>query len=306
MKILITGSSGFLGSALVNALSQEGHDVTGLVRQARGSAPAEITWNPSVGMLDPKLLEGFDAVIHLAGESIAGGRWTPERKAAIRDSRVTSTTFLCEALAALERKPHTLLSASAVGYYACHGDGPLTEESPSGAGFLADVCRAWEAATRPAQDAGVRVAFLRSGVVLSPDGGLLKKVSLPFNLGLAATLGNGTQYMSWISLTDWLRAVIFLINTEDLDGPVNLVSPQPVTNKEFTMALAHRLNRPALLRLPAWLLKIILGELAEALLLCSQRVTPQKLLAANFQFKYDTLNRMLQDTLDNTKPRGDL
>ncbi len=291
MRFLISGSTGFLGSALATFLHQHGYDVIGLVRHQKHPIP-EIVWDPAKRILNTDLLEGFDVVVHLAGENIAQ-RWTPKNKQAIRDSRVLSTSFLCENLATLKKPPHVLISSSATGYYGDRGDEILDEESPAGCGFLASLCQEWEAATRPAENAGIRVVHLRTGVVLSAGGGALKKMLPPFRLGLGATLGEGSQYMSWISLEDWLRIIPFLALTSSITGPVNAVAPQPVTNNEFTRALAQAVGKRSFLHIPKSLLRLALGELADEALLISQRVFPAKLAATGFVFERSHLQEAL-------------
>jgi len=283
MKILITGSSGLIGSAAVKSFTAAGHQITRLVRQQPPDEGA-ISWDPAAGRLDPAPCEGFDAVVHLAGENIAGGRWTAERMARIRLSRVQGTRLLSETLARLSRPPRVLASASAIGYYGDRAGEPLDETSPPGGGFLADVCRQWEAATQPAADAGIRVARIRTGLVLAAGGGVLAMMLKPFRLGLGGRLGSGRQYMSWITLDDVVGAIAHVLATETLRGPVNLVAPQPVTNAEFTRTLGRVLRRPTLLPLPAFLLRAALGKMADELLLCGARLVPRRLLDSGYQF----------------------
>ena len=251
MNVLVSGSSGLVGSALVAALNADGHRVKRLVRAAVRDAEDEVGWDPAGGVLDPAGLEGLDAVVHLAGENIASGRWTTAKKARIRDSRVKGTELLCQTLARLDRPPKTLVSTSAVGYYGDRGDEVLTEDSPPGHGFLAEVCEAWEAATEPAAAKGIRVVRLRIGVVLSPRGGALAKMLPAFKMGLGGRIGNGRQYMSWITLDDLVGVIRFALTNNELSGPVNAVSPNPVTNLEFTKTLGRVLHRPTVLPLPA-------------------------------------------------------
>ncbi len=297
MKIMVTGSSGLIGSALVPLLTTGGHQVTRLVRTQPKSGVEEIQWDPSTGRIDPVGLEGADAVVHLAGENIASGRWTPEQKAKIRDSRVEGTHALCEALSQLTHPPKTLLCASAIGYYGDRGGELLQETSPPGTGFLAEVCRAWEAATAPAKEKGMRVVHLRFGMVLSTTGGALAKMLLPFKLGVGGIVGNGRQYWSWITLDDTIGAIHHALMTDTLHGPVNVVAPHPVTNYEFTKTLGRVLNRPTLFPVPAFAARLAFGEMADALLLASTRVAPTQLSATGYVFRYPELEGALRHLL---------
>lgn len=256
----------------------------------------EIVWK-APGLLDSQQLEGFDVLVHLAGENIAQKRWTPKRKTVLYSSRVVTTALLCETIATLKSPPHTLISASATGYYGNRDDEVLDEHSSTGTGFLAMLCAAWEAATRPAQNAGIRVVQARSGVVLSANGGALKRMLPLFRMGLGASLGSGTQYMSWISIGDWLSAIDFIVGTPALGGPVNIVAPQPVTNKSFSFELAKAAGRGMFLRIPRFALRLALGELAEEALLASQRVIPAKLNSAGFKFQQGDLRKALNEIL---------
>ena len=276
MKILVSGSHGFVGSALVPFLTALGHQITRLVRP-----------------YDPAALDGVEAVAHLAGESIIG-RWTPGKKTQIRDSRVNGTRALAESLARLARPPLALVCASAVGYYGERGEERLQEDSPAGSGFLADVCREWEAAARPAVQQGIRVVNLRIGMVLSPHGGALAKMLPVFRLGLGGCLGSGRQYLSWIALDDLVEVIAFALAAPNLRGPVNAVAPTPVTNREFTKTLGRLLGRPTLCPVPAFAARLALGEMAEALLLASARVMPAALLASGFTFRYPDLDGALR------------
>jgi hypothetical protein len=293
MKIAITGSRGLLGSALVPALSKAGHDVVRLVRGA--PAGGEVAWSTAAGV-DPARLAGVDAVVHLAGESIAT-RWTAARKRRIRDSRVQGTRALAESLAAARPRPGTLVCASAIGYYGSRGDERLTEDSPAGRGFLADVCREWEAAAEPAARAGVRVVHLRFGVILSPAGGALARMLPPFRLGLGGVVGSGRQTMSWIAIDDAAGAVQHALAHEPMRGPANAVSPSPVTNAEFTRALGRVLRRPAIFPLPAFAARLLFGEMADELLLSSARVEPARLAAAGYAFRHPDLEGALRHLL---------
>jgi len=293
MRVLISGASGLLGSAIVRTLETRGAVTTRLVRgSASGNNP--ILWEPGKPLTLPST---FDAVIHLAGESVVG-RWTAAKKARIRDSRVQGTRTLAEAVARMETKPQVLVAASAIGYYGDRGDEVLTEASPSGTGFLAEICREWEAASESAERAGVRVVHVRTGVVLSKHGGALGKMLLPFRLGLGGRLGSGRQWWSWIHVDDIVGAVLRVLNTEALRGAVNLVSPTPATNAEFTLALGSALSRPAILPTPAFALRLALGEMADEVLLASQRVQPAQLLASGYGFGFRELGAALANILN--------
>jgi len=292
MRVLISGASGLLGSAIARALEAEGAVITRLVRR-NASGTNQILWEPGKPLTLPST---FDAVIHLAGESVVG-RWTAAKKARIRDSRVQGTRTLAEAVARMETKPQVLVAASAIGYYGDRGDEVLNEESVSGTGFLADVCREWEAASEPAERAGVRVVHLRTGVVLSKHGGALGQMLLPFRFGLGGRLGSGRQWWSWIHVDDIVGAVLRVLNTDALRGAVNLVSPNPVTNAEFTSALGTALSRPAILPAPAFALRLALGEMADEVLLASQRVLPKRLVASGYEFSFHKLDAALANIL---------
>ncbi len=289
MRVAITGSSGLLGGALAVALERDGPPVVRLVRRAP-QRPGEVRWDPRAagGGLDPAAFDGVDAVVNLAGAPIAGGWWTQARKQVLRASRIQTTRALVAALARASRPPAVLLSGSAIGWYGDTGSREVDESAPAGAGFLADLVRDWEDAAQPARQAGLRVATLRSGVVLSGRGGMLGPLVPLFRFGLGARLGPGTQYLSWISLTDHVAAVRYLLDHADIDGPVNLTAPAAVTNAEFTAQLARAMRRPALLRVPAPVLRTGLGELSGELL-GSQRVRPARLLAAGFAFRHGDL-----------------
>jgi uncharacterized protein (TIGR01777 family) len=297
MKILVTGATGLVGSALLASLRAKGHEVFSLVRSRPLSGAAEIFWDPSKGILDAVELEGFDAVVHLAGESIAEGRWTDEKKRRIRESRIKGTRLLSETLAKLNQKPEVLVSASAVGFYGSRGDEVLNEQSASGADFLAEVCREWELATQPAAQSGVRVVNLRFGVILSGRGGALKKMLFPFRMGVGGKLGSGQQYMSWIALDDAVGAIERAIEDKSLRGPVNAVAPEAVTNKQFTKALGRALSRPTIFPVPAFAARLVFGEMADATLLSSQRVEPERLKASGYVFKYPELEGALRHVL---------
>jgi uncharacterized protein (TIGR01777 family) len=295
MHVAVTGSSGLIGSALVGFLTTGGHQVTRIVRRSPGAA--DVQWDPAEGIRGLSRLEGVDAVVHLAGENIASGRWTRERKAQIRRSRVEGTGRLCESLVRLERRPKVLVSSSAIGYYGNRDDEILREDSGPGSDFLAGVCREWEAATGPASRAGIRVVCMRIGIVLSPVGGALKKMLFPFTLGMGGRIGSGTQFMSWIALDDVIGATHHALDTVSLAGPVNCVAPSPVTNAEFTRALARALRRPALAPLPALAARLAFGEMADALLLSSARVVPTRLEASGYRFQHPELEGALRHLL---------
>ena len=273
MKILVSGASGLVGSSLCARLAEDAHDVTRLVRRS-ADGPGEVAWNPAEGQLDAGAISGTEAVVHLAGENIAAGRWNDALKRRILESRTQGTGLIAKTLAGLEAPPKVLVSASAIGYYGDRGVEELHEDSAPGEGYLSEVCQAWEAAAQPAIDAGIRVVFLRIGVVLSPDGGALKKMLLPFKLGLAGNLGNGQQYMSWISLPDLVGVIVHALENDALSGPVNAVAPEPVTNAAYTKALGRVLRRPTIFPMPAFAAKAAFGEMADALLLASTRVIP--------------------------------
>lgn len=287
-RIAISGASGFVGRALIAHLERSGHEVLRLVRGS-ASEPHGVRWQPDTGELDGRALGAVDAVVHLAGENVAGGRWTPARRAAIAASRGPTTERLARSLARLPVPPRTLISASATGIYGDCGDARLDERTPPGQGFLAEVAQAWEAATQPAASAGIRVVHLRIGMVLDRSGGALARMLLPFQLGLGGRLGSGQQWVSWIHRQDLVAAIAFLLGQESLRGPVLAVAPEPVTNREFTRALGRALRRPAVLPVPAFALRLLFGAMADELLLSSQRATPRALLTAGFQFAHPNL-----------------
>ncbi len=294
MKILLSGASGLIGSALTPLLTQKGHSVTPLSRKGPG-----VVWDPEKGPLDTAALEGFEAVIHLAGESIADGRWNVEKKQRIRDSRIKGTQLLAEALTRLKLPPRTLICASAIGFYGNRGSETLRETSTSGTDFLAEVCRGWEASAAIAAQRGIRVVNTRFGIILSQRGGALKKMLLPFKLGVGGKIGPGTQYMSWVTLDDVLGALLHTLQNDPLRGPVNVVSPHAVTNEEFTKTLGRVLSRPTIFPLPTPIARIALGEMADALLLSSQKVEPAVLQQSGFAFKYPQLEGALRHLLLN-------
>lgn len=293
VRIAITASTGLIGSALGQSLAGDGVDVVRLVRRP-ASGRDEIRWNPAAasGALSPGALDDLDAVVHLSGAPVASGRWTAARKQELRASRIDSTSALIGAMLAAAKPPPVLIAASAVGWYGNTGDRPVDETAPVGSGFLATLVRDWEAATSPASEAGIRVVNLRSGIVLSSRGGMLPRLLLPFRFGLGAKFGTGTQYVSWITLADHIRAVRFLLDRPDLSGPVNLAAPEPVTNAELTRALAATLHRPAVLQVPAGALRLALGEVSTELL-GSCRALPARLREAGFSFRYPAIGPAL-------------
>jgi uncharacterized protein (TIGR01777 family) len=293
---LISGATGLIGSALVNALTAAGYTVRRLVRSERQRRPADILWDPAGGRLDGKAMEGLDAVIHLAGEPIAQ-RWTAPAKRRIRESRVRGTELLSTTIASLTRPPRVMLSGSAMGIYGDRGDEILDEMSPLGTGFLADVAREWEAATFPAARAGIRVVHLRTGLVLSPRGGALAKLLLPFRLGLGGRVGSGRQWVSWITLDDTVGAIRHAMSSEPLFGPVNLAAPNAVTNAELTATLAKVLKRPAVFPVPAPVMRLAFGEMGAATLLASQRMRPRRLAESGYVFRHPLLEGALREEL---------
>ena len=293
-RILVSGVSGPIGTALLPALSRGGYEVVRLVR-ARAANERQIAWTPAEP-LAPSAVSGFDALIHLAGETIVG-RWTETKKKKIRDSRVLGTRNLAQALAQTSAKPRVYVCSSAIGYYGDRGDELLTESSAAGSGFLADVCRELEAATQPAADAGIRTVEIRTGVVLSPEGGALGKMLTPFRLGAGGRIGDGHQWMSWIDVEDLVAAILHILKTDSLAGPVNMVGAVPVTNAEFTKTLASVLGRPAVFPMPAFAVKLAFGEMGETVLLGSQRVEPAKLTNSGFAFRFRTLRESLEHVL---------
>jgi uncharacterized protein (TIGR01777 family) len=300
MKILISGSHGLVGTALIKALESEGHEIFRLVRYAPHS-DVEIEWSPDRYSIALARLEGFDAAINLAGESIAEGRWTEEKKQRIRESRVKGTKLLGDALANLTASPKTFICASAIGIYGNRGDEILTEGSAPGNDFLAEVCVEWEKATTLATEKGIRVVNTRFGVILDANGGALAKMLPPFRMGIGGKIGSGKQWMSWIALDDVVGALKFALGNETLSGPVNFVAPNPVTNSQFTKTLGKVLSRPTLFPIPAFGVRLVFGEMADALLLSSQRVEPERLKATGYQFQYSQLGEALGHALHGSK-----
>jgi uncharacterized protein (TIGR01777 family) len=296
LHIALTGSTGLIGSSLVSHLVDRGHQVTRIVRSSPGRN--EIQWDPEEGVINAAGLDGVDVVVHLAAENIAARRWSAAFKERIRDSRVNGTQLLCRALAELDRPPKVLLSASAVGYYGDRGDELLDETSSAGEGFLPETCVAWEEAAQPAREAGIRVVYLRFGLVLSPQGGSLAKMLTPFKLGLGGRVGNGRQYWSWISIDDAVGAICHAMQTETLSGPVNVVSPTPETNRQFTRILGRVLRRPTFFPAPAFALRAAFGQMADDCLLASTRVHPAQLIESGYEFHHPDLETALRHELD--------
>jgi uncharacterized protein len=294
-KIVIAGASGLVGSALIPSLKSEGAEVTRLVRSTPKAG--EIEWHPNGDQIEPAKLEGFDAVINFAGENIAAGRWTDDQKRKIRDSRVNGTHLLSEAIAKVKKRPAVFLCASATGIYGDRGDETLDEESESGGGFLAGVCREWEQATEPSVQAGVRTVNLRFGPILAREGGMLAKLLTPFKMGMGGKVGSGKQYISWVAIDDSVNAIKLALQNDSIRGPLNIVSPHPVTNEEFTKTLGHVLSRPTALAMPAFAVRLAFGEMADEMLLTSQRVIPKKLNDAGYEFEYPELEGALRKHL---------
>jgi len=296
-KVVVSGASGLVGRALVPALRNRGFEVVRMVRRAP-RADDEVQWNPADGTIDSEALRGVTAAVHLAGDNVASGRWTEAKKASIRDSRVQGTKLLAGALAGLSPRPRVMVSASAIGYYGTRGAEAVDESAPQGQGFLASVCGEWEAATEAARAAGIRVVNARIGVVLAPNGGALAKMKTPFLLGVGGRIGDGSQYMSWITLDDLVSALIFALEREDLSGPVNLVSPTPVTNADFTDTLGRVLKRPTFLPVPKFALRLGVGsEMANEMLIGGARVVPAELHAHGFEWEHAELAPALRSVL---------
>jgi uncharacterized protein (TIGR01777 family) len=296
MHIVVSGSTGLLGRALVSHFEADGHEVTPLVRPTTSGARDGIPWSPSAGELDPARLEGVDAVVHLAGESI-NQRWNERTKARILNSRVEGTSLLAETLAGLDDPPEVFVSASAIGYYGDRGDTRLTEDADPGDLFISDVCEQWEAAAQPAAENGIRVVNPRIGVVLSEEGGALPQMLPPFRFGLGGHLGSGEQWMSWVTREEFVGAIDHILNTEELAGPVNVCSPNPVTNRTFTNVLGEALNRPTVTFVPGFAVNLMFGQMGEELLLASARVEPTKLEASGYEFEQPDLEPALRQVL---------
>jgi uncharacterized protein (TIGR01777 family) len=297
MKVIISGASGLVGTALTKDLRTEGHIVMHLVRNTSEVSSEQIRWDPLSAQVDVSALEGADVVVHLSGASISDGRWTPARKEILRSSRLDSTRVLVDSLARLRQKPRVFVSASAVGYYGNRGDEILTESSGPGNDFLSLLARDWEAEAVRAAQSGMRTVILRFGVILSPEGGALPQMIRPFKFGAGGRLGSGRQWMSWIALEDVISIVRFIIANTQINGHVNVIAPKPVQNAEFALIVGHTLHRPAVLPAPAFALRLAFGEMADALLLASQRVRPVKLLAAGYSFHFEDLEPALRAIL---------
>ena len=300
MKIIISGATGLVGTALTRALRDEGHSVARLVRTGSAAVAGDIQWNPANSKVDLAALEGADAIVNLNGASIGGGRWTPERKKLLRTSRVETTRFLVDSMSRLRQKPRAFVSASAIGFYGSRGDEVLTEASASGTDFLSELSLEWEQEAERAESFGIRAAILRFGIILSSHGGALPRMLTPFKMGVGGHLGDGKQWMSWIALDDVIGIIRWAIADSQVKGPVNVVAPDPVQNSEFTRVLAKVLHRPAIFPAPAFALRLMLGEMADALLLGSQRVRPERLIESGYKFQFDRLEPALGATLANT------
>ena len=296
MKILISGATGMIGKALEKELRKQEHDIVRLVRDKSTTGCCDFYWDPYGESLDPVALHEVEAVIHLSGESVAG-RWTESKKQRIRDSRVKTTSFLSKFISHHDEPPKTLICASAIGYYGSRGDEILTEKSKFGAGFLADTVRQWEAATTPASVKGIRVVNTRFGLVLSPKGGALAKLLPVFKLGGGGVVGSGEQYWSWVTVDDVVGAIIHALGKDNLEGPINVVAPNTVTNRQFTKILSHVLVRPAVIPLPAFAARLAFGEMADQLLLSSQRVEPRRLKESGYEFWHPDLEAALRSLL---------
>jgi hypothetical protein len=295
MRVIVSGSSGLIGTPLCSRLERGGHEVVRLVRRVPGKG--ELRWDPLAGSIDRAGLEGADAVVHLAGENVGDGRWTEAKMRRIRESRELGTTLLSEALAGLERKPRVLVSASAIGFYGDRGEELLTEDAPAGSGFLPEVCELWERAADPARDAGIRVVHPRIGVVLSTEGGALARMLTPFRFGLGGPIGDGRQWLSWISLEDQVRVLERAVLDDALSGPVNSAAPGSVRFGDFARTLGRVLSRPAFAPMPAFAARMAFGRMADELLLASIRVEPAALTAAGFEFTHPTLEASLRALL---------
>ncbi len=299
MRILVSGGSGMVGSALITTLTYDGHQVVQLVRRTPNPEAkiGEFRWDPEHGSFNSRLLGRIDAAIHLGGVSIAGVRWNAERKLLIRESRVRSTRLLSQALAGLESPPKVLIVASAIGYYGDRGEEPVTEDSPPGEGFLSDTAVRWEAAADTAREAGIRVVHARFGLIISRQGGLLARIRIPFQTGLGGKLGSGRQWWPWISLSDVINGLSYLVGNEDITGPVNFTAPAPVRNEEFTKLMSKTLSRPAWFHVPTPIIKFVFGEMGEEIMLFSQRAFPEKLRAARFEWQFESLEDLLRQEL---------
>jgi uncharacterized protein (TIGR01777 family) len=296
MKVLITGASGLIGKALQRSFEEKGWEML-LASRSEPKDEKHIKWTVEEGFSDIERLEGIDAVVHLAGESVNGLRWTDEKKKAIRDSRVIGTRNVVDAISKLTNKPKVFVASSAIGFYGERGDEELTESSSLGTGFLPEVCKEWEAESRRAEDAGIRTVLLRTGIVLSKEGGALGTMLTPFKLGVGGVVGSGKQWMSWISLEDQVAIINFVIENENIRGAVNAVSPNPATNEEFTKTLGDVLYRPTILPMPEFAVSMLFGEMGDALLLASTKVMPKRLLDAGFEFEYPDLKPAIENAV---------
>lgn len=296
MKVLITGASGLLGRALQPRLAAKGYEML-LASRSEPKDESHIRWTIEDGFADPERLEGLDAVIHLAGENVSGLRWTDEKKKAILDSRVLGTRNVVEAISKLKEKPRTFIASSAIGFYGERGDEELNESSAAGTGFLPDVCKAWEAESRRAEDASIRTVLLRTGIVLSKDGGALGTMLLPFKMGVGGVVGSGKQWMSWISLEDEMAVIEYCLENENIRGAINAVGPNPVTNEQFTKTLGDVLYRPTFLPLPEFAVSMLFGEMGDALLLASTKVLPKRLEELGFEFKHPDLKDAIESAV---------
>ena len=297
MKILMSGAHGLVGKALSASLIRDGHEIVRLVRRERLVGQPEIEWHPNQGRIDAEHLEGFDAVVHLAGESIASGRWSEDKKKKIRESRVAGTTLLSETVARLRQPPKTFVCASAIGFYGDRADELLNESSAPGTGFLSEVCIEWEEATEATVAAGIRTIKTRFGIILTADGVALEKMLTPFKLGVGGRVGDGKQWMSWIAIEDVVGGLRYVIDNNSIKGPVNFVAPTPVTNSEFTEVMGEVLSRPTLFPMPAFAARLAFGEMADALLLSSARVEPKQLVDRGYSFRHSTLKAALMHIL---------
>ncbi len=296
--IVVAGASGLVGTALVEALTRDGHAVRRLVRRAVRDSDEEIEWDPASGNIDAQELNGVDVVINLSGENIAGGRWTEAFKQKLRASRIDSTSLLARTVADLPHPPRVLCSASAIGFYGVRGDEPLDDSSPRGTGFLADLCEQWEAANQPASQRDIRTVQCRIGVVLSTKGGALGKMLGPFRAGIGGVLGSGKQYISWVALADLVDAIRFVIDDDAIQGAVNMTAPNPVTNREFTQALGKAVGRPTVIPMPAFALRTMVGrEMADEMLLGGAKIYPRKLEQAGFAFAHPTIDSAIAKAL---------
>ncbi|MBV6497230.1 MAG: TIGR01777 family protein [Acidobacteria bacterium ACB1] len=296
MRILITGASGLIGKALTKVFDDKGYELL-LAGRSEPKDTRETKWTIEDGFAEPERLEGLDAVVHLAGESVSALRWSDEKKAAIRNSRVEGTRSVVDALSRLKARPKTFISGSAIGFYGDRDDEVLSESSVAGDNFLAQICREWESESRRAEDAGIRTVLLRTGIVLSKDGGALATMLLPFKMGVGGVVGSGKQWMSWISLPDEIRAIEFVLERDDIRGAVNLTSPNPVTNQQFTSVLGEALYRPTFIPLPEFAISMLFGEMGDELLLSSTRVEPKRLIDAGFTFEHADLKSAIENAL---------